>query len=296
MQVRKNYLLEKGLRVGHGRGKSPFRRKTMTIGIAALCTRQEGDKKYGVIIGAADRLITIGQGVISYEPPQQKIHMLTPLIVAIPAGDNDINMEVIKNTIEAISNKKSVYDIADLYSQKYEDYIKEAIERTILYPRGLTWDSYNNLKYDKDPSWFNNCKTNVFGYENPGSETIIAGVDESGPQIYLVNNGWVRCQNWAGFATVGIGGEHARLEFIIGNHSSSNPYADTLLLTYIAKQRASIAAQVGEDTDLFSISIKDGYVDLPEELKVVKKIYADMSSKQAKDKNIINKKVRGIIN
>lgn len=54
------------------RQKKPFRRQTLTIGIAALCTRQEGEKEYGVIIGAADRLITIGQGIIAYEAIQKK--------------------------------------------------------------------------------------------------------------------------------------------------------------------------------------------------------------------------------
>lgn len=275
--------------------KKPIRRKTVTIGIAALCAREEGDKKYGVIIGAADRLITIAEGQISYEPPRQKIHMLTPLIVAIPAGDNDINVEVIKNTIGAISNINSVYDVADIYSQQYEDYIKKVVERTVLYPRNLNWDSYNNFNYSKDQDWLIAGKINIFGVENPASETIIAGVDESGPQIYLVNNGWARCQNWAGFATVGIGGEHARLEFIIGNHSSSNPYADTLLLTYIAKQRANMAAHVGEDTDLFSLSLKDGYTNLSKELELLARIHNEFSSKQAKDKNKLYAKVRDIM-
>lgn len=56
-----------------------------------------------------------------------------------------------------------------------------------------------------------------------------------------------------------------------------------------------MAAPVGEDTDLFSISLKDGYVDLSEELKIVKKIYNEICLKQANDNNRINNKVRSII-
>ena len=102
------------------RQKKPFRKQTMTIGIAALCTRQEGDKKHGVVIGAADRLVTIGQGEITYEPLQKKIHMLTTLIVAIPGGNININAEVVNKTKEALLNKIGVSnhlvdDVADLY-------------------------------------------------------------------------------------------------------------------------------------------------------------------------------------
>jgi len=282
------------------RQKKPFRRQTLTIGIAALCTRQEGEKEYGVIIGAADRLITIGQGIIAYEAIQKKIHMLTPLIVAIPSGSTEINIEVVKRTQESISKdqrivSRSVYDVADLYSQKHEEYIKEIIEKTVLYPRNLNWEDYNNFKYDRDPTWFINGKIDVFGEENPTSEIIIAGIDEQGPAIYNISKGWTRNENHQGFTTVGIGGEHARLEFIIGNHSSSSSYTETLLLTYIAKQRANLAAHVGKDTDLFSISLKDGYTNLSKELELLTKIHNVFLLKQEKDKYKLYTKVRGII-
>ena len=131
--------------------------------------------------------------------------------------------------------------------------------------------------------------------EDPISETIIAGVDEGGPQIFVVCNGWARREDWAGFTTVGIGREHANLEFMIAKHTSSNSYADTLLLTYIAKQRANMAAQVGEETDLFSISLNDGYTNLSKELELLAKIYNEFSLKKEKDINELYNKVRGML-
>jgi len=178
-----------------------------------------------------------------------------------------------------------VEEIADIYSKNLVAHLKKIIERTILEPVGLNWKSYLSNYPDKYPSWFEERKMKVWGdIEPPVTKTIIAGVDENGAHIFIINeDGEVTCQDRAGFAAIGIGVWHAESQFMFEKHSPSKPYPDTLFLTYVAKRRAEVAPGVGKDTDLCVISLRGGYVELSEELIVFNKVYENIIRKGEKE-------------
>jgi len=266
----------------------------VTVCIAAIATGlykvNDRDEEIPVIIGVSDRMITAVD--FEYERPQSKISRITPYIVALTAGDDAIQATVLNRT-ESHFNKEMagdprffpVEEIADIYSKNLVAHLKQTIERTILEPVGLNWKSYLSSYPDKAPIWFEERKKKVWGdIDPPITKTIIAGVDEDGAHIFVIDGeGSITCQDRAGFAAVGIGEWHAESQFMFEKHSPSKPYPDTLFLTYVAKRRAEVAPGVGKDTDLCVISLKGGYVELSEELVAFNKVYENIIRKGEKE-------------
>jgi len=276
----------------------------VTVCIAAIATGlfrvNDKDEEHPVIIGASDRMITAGD-IIEYEPDQSKISRITPFIVALSAGDDAIQAEILNRTENHISKILSddpyffaVEEAADVYSRKLIEHKKQVIERTVLQPVGLKWDTYMSKYSEGIPYWFEERMKKVFGDTDlPITETIIAGVDESGAHIFVIDeSGYIRRQDRAGFAAVGIGAWHAESQFMFERHSPLKSYSDTLFLTYVAKRRSEVAPGVGRDTDLFAISLNGGYIELLEEQDALKKVYNNLIKKTENDtiklRNTIN--------
>jgi hypothetical protein len=78
---------------------------------------------------------------------------------------------------------------------------------------------------------------------------LIAGLDDSGPHIYLVEDDNIKCYDTYGYAAIGSGAFHARSQFINSNHSPADPAQTALYTVYLAKKRAEAAPGVGEHTD-----------------------------------------------
>gem|GEM_PF-678438 len=264
----------------------------MTVCIAAIAKGLWKDnKEYPVIIGAADRMVSTED--IEYERPLSKIIRVTPFIVSLTSGNDAIQAEVVSRTEahfdrELANNPRffSVYEVADLYSRNLIDHKKETIERTILNPRALTWDSYNSMLSNKNPEWFKEDMKNVFGNDNlPSTETIIAGVDETGAHLFVIDqDGYISRQDRIGFAAIGIGKWHAESQFMFERHTPLKSDEDTIFLSYLAKRRAEVAPGVGNDTDLVYISLKGGYVELIEEQNALKKLYNSIIKKTEREK------------
>jgi len=300
-----NYFLDKTSAEGHirprpprpprpSRRRHPIRRKALTVCIAAIATGLfrigDKDEEYPIIIGISDRMVTVGD-IMEVERTQSKINRITPFIVTLTAGDDTIQAAILNRTEshfykELAANPRffSVEEVANLYSQNLISYIQHSIERSVLEPSGLNWNKYYKLKYDKTPKWFEDKIIEVFGDYPFDTETIIAGVDESGAHIFLIDkNGQVIWRDRAGFATIGIGSWHAESQFLFEKHSPSKSYPDTIFLTYVAKQRAEVAPGVGKDTDLCVISLKGSYVELSEELIAFNKVYENLIKKGEKE-------------
>jgi len=273
----------------------------VTVCIAAIATGlvkgDKKDKEIPVIVGASDRMVSALD--IGYERPQSKISRITPFIVALSAGNDAVQAEVLSRTeshfqTELANNPRwfPVEEVADKYSQNLVTYLREAIERTILEPVGLNWDTYMSSHPDRHPLWFEERRKEVFEDYPPSTETIVAGVDESGAHIFEVNrDGLVVRRDRAAFATIGSGYRHAESQFMFEGHSPSKSYPDTLFLTYVAKRRAEVAPGVGKDTDLFTISLRGGYVELQEELDTFKKVYDSILRKGEEERAELKLKI-----
>jgi hypothetical protein len=262
------------------------RRKAVTVCIASIFTDLSPDNgEYMGIVGASDRMVSYGD--IEYEPQQSKVKRITPFIVTLSAGDCSIQTEVLNHTESKLYRAWdgepdfcSVEQVANMYSMSLITHKRQIIERTILQPVDLTWQTYIHKYPNEIPSWFKERMKEIFEYIDP-PQTIIAGIDivrdnyEIGiPHLFLIDqNGRISCQDSIGFAAIGIGEGHAKSQFMFERHSPAKPYAETVFLTYMAKRHAEVAPGVGRDTDLFVISLKGYYDNLVEESKALKKVY-----------------------
>lgn len=234
----------------------PKRRVPVTVCVAAICKDELSNQT--MIFGAADRMLTAGD--IEFEPPRQKMLALTSSIVVMSAGDDPIQMEILRDVQAAVSKRVAeepsnwwrVKDVAFLYVHYRNKAKQRRAESAILEPLNL---SLPGFLHDKNiPQETKDQLTKeLINFELPRVEAIFAGVDNDvgGTHIYVVRDGEVSCHDGIAFASIGVGAWHSDSQFMLGRHAWCQPVADTLLLVYMAKKRAEVAPGVGKATDMF---------------------------------------------
>ncbi|MDD3853914.1 MAG: hypothetical protein PHD40_09725 [Syntrophomonadaceae bacterium] len=223
----------------------------MTVCVAAIC--QDG------IIGASDRMLTAGD--IEFEPLQPKIINLTTSIFIMVAGDSSLQSELIdcvrKDVNQRITSNPdnwwNVKDVADIYNQYYNYTRFKKAENQILSPLGLDNNSFINRQHEMDSSLVMQLSREMINFDLPATQAIFAGVDTSGPHLYVSNNGIISCQDIVGFASIGVGAWHANSQMMFSGHAKWKLLPETLLLVYSSKKRAEVAPGVGEATDMVKV-------------------------------------------
>lgn len=237
----------------------------MTVCVAALCST-------GAIFGATDRMLTAGD--IEFEPTVSKIFPLTNALCAMTAGDSSLQVELLQLTYREImeririepANWWAVKDVAELYSKHYDQVRRKRSERAILSPLGLTHESFVASQQTMSEALVRMLATELINYSLPAVSTIFAGVDMTGPHLYVTDGGEVSCLDGVGFAAIGAGRWHASSQFMFAQHDRTKPAPETMLLTYHAKKRAEVAPGVGSGTDMFVLGPQLGsYSTVPAE-------------------------------
>ena len=234
----------------------------MTVCATALFSMPDGSAG---VLGASDRMLTVPPD-IQYEPHQQpKIHRLTNSIVIMTAGDSALQADVLhrvsKKAYELIDIEKRwlvVREIAVIYSEAYAVERQARAEMDVLRPLGLNFSDWVSRQQELAPNIVAEIAKELWRFQAASISAIIVGVDPSGPHIYVVRNSDVTCHDKVGFATIGVGKNHAGSEFMFAGHSRFRPYPETLLLVHRAKKRAEAAPGVGKETDMFVIGPKIG--------------------------------------
>lgn len=259
---------------------------TVTVCVAAICDDD-------TIFGASDRKITAGD--IEFEPEAVKIDRITQSVAVMAAGDSAIHAEILQSVHADVQDQDWLWDvkeIAELYSQYYNTLRQKGAERAFLAPFGLTMDAFIGRQGDMSPEWVKQVGYEIINY-NPGNvEAIVAGVDEMGAHIWVVENEMVSCHDNEGYAAVGIGRAHAKSQFMFSGHTRRNYLPETLLLTYTAKKRAEAAPGVGTATDMFIVGPTRGTFDYLHE-GVLAKLEAIYKTVRRKEKNIVKKAEEG---
>lgn len=224
----------------------------VTVCVAAMC---DGN----TIIGASDRMLTSGD--IQFEPQQPKIIPLTKSIFIMVAGDSSMQAEIIQN-VQFDVNKRigedpanwwNVRDVANLYSQYYNEVRFKKAEKNILSSLGLDNNTFITRQKEMDSNLVLQITKELMNYEAPRISTIFAGIDTSGAHIYVADNENVSCLDLVGFAAIGVGSWHASSQMMFAGHTRFKSIPETLLLVYSAKKRAEVAPGVGESTDMFMV-------------------------------------------
>ena len=229
----------------------------MTVCVAAISE--------GRVIGASDRMLTSGD--IEFEPEQSKIVMITNSIAAMIAGDMALQTEILINVLNDVRSRIAgdinhwwtVKDVADLYFHYYEEAQNLRTTRLLLHPLGLDHSTYRNAP----PDLVARIAVDLVNFVMPSIEAVFIGVDEQGPHIYTVKNNGVLCQDWVGFAAIGVGSQHSNSQLMFAGHVKSKGMPETLLSVYAAKKRAEVAPGVGVGTDMCLIGpTKGSYIDI----------------------------------
>ncbi len=255
----------------------------MTVCIAAIYNNN-------AILAASDRMVTGGYGDITFEPPISKILRLTNAIGILTAGDQSIQIQVYQATKKVVDQKiannperwLTVLEVVQDYSTCFLELRKRLIEAQILSPYDLTFDKFISQQGNMNQGFVNTISSRIdrFQSENMNSiETIIAGIDDDGgidvPHVYVVRNGKVNCHDKLGFASIGIGSNHAISHFMLSEYSRVDPEAKALLTVHQAKKKAEVSPGVGSTTDMCIIGIGKGqFVDIVpiKDLDIVRKL------------------------
>jgi len=221
----------------------------VTVCVAAICD--------GRVVGASDRMLTAGD--IEFEPEASKLRNMNNAIGAMLAGNTAMQSEIMgrltRETYAQIESNRDewlrVEDVANQYYKHYLDIKRERSEQRLLHPLGLDGSAFLEKQKQMDTNLIDKLAKDLVNFEMPAIEAIFAGIDGTGPHIYTVRNNGVSCQDWAGFASIGVGAWHADSQLMIARHTRQRPMPETLLLIYSAKKRAEVAPGVGQATDMF---------------------------------------------
>jgi hypothetical protein len=204
----------------------------------------------------------ITAGDVEFEPPMQKIWKLTDSIAVMVAGDLGLHADFWADLWSAVQDRLRnqpakpwrVRDVAYLYQSLWMDAHAKFAERDLLRPLGLTLGSFIDKQRDMSPDFSRRLADNIRSYPQLEVGVLIAGVDDRGSHLYVVDDGEVSCKDPLGFAAIGVGAVHANSHFMISKHTRFETIARTLLRTYVAKRRSEVAPGVGDSwTDMFVV-------------------------------------------
>lgn len=216
-------------------------------------------------------------GNIQFTPPSSKIFPMTSSIAALVSGDMNLHAELlaqlragIKDTLDVMKELGTtrwltVKEVAEKYAALHGEQRTKAAESKFLIPLGLTRTSYIERQGALSVSLLEKLAAELVAFSLPMTSGIFAGVDESGPHLYVVSNGEIFCHDIVAFAAIGMGAYHANSHLMFSKHSRATNLARALALTYTAKKRAEVAPGVGSETDMFMIGDAIGsYRDISE--------------------------------
>jgi 20S proteasome alpha/beta subunit len=240
------------------------------------------------ILGASDRMLTAGD--VQFEPQQPKIRPITSSIVVMIAGHSPMQEEILQTVARDVATKidseptkwLDVADVAEFYRVRCNDARNKRSENSLLAPLGLNLSTFITQQAFMNTELISKLATELINFRPPDVEAIIAGVDGTGPHIYVARNSDITCQDGVGFAAIGAGYWHANSQLMFAGHTRNRPLPESLLLVYKAKRRAEVAPGVGRDgTDMFFIPSVGKYDTIGDHvLKELDNIYRDVQREE----------------
>ena len=264
----------------------------MTVCIAAICHRgfPEGD----YIVGAADRMMTVGDGSndIEYEPPIRKLHGLTsgvPNVIAMVAGNMTVHskiLPIVRNEL-AGRGRVPVEDAAEAYGRAFREYRRLRAEREVLEPLGLTYETMT-------PS--DDVSTRLYGH-HLYAEAIIAGVDSTGAHLYRISDpGHPYCFDSGGFVAIGIGASNAESQLMLERYAPHWHFRQALFALYTAKVRGEAAPGVGNETDVCWVGPNTAYASDSKLIEALGKAYENKRKRDDQSRFDAEREVSAFLN
>ena len=273
-----NYPLHVGRRKQYTRDRSARLRWRwpMTVCIAAI----SGQWTAPAIIAATDKMRTAGD--VQFEGKAGKTFAFTSTVVALGAGDSSDELEICRRALARVqaAGLTEVQEIAESFAETYRTFRQEVFERELLSPYKLTLDEFNLNQRALTPEFAERIQRLVRDRYLPmsdrdfGCSTIIAGVDASGPHLYVVRDpGQVSCEDSAGFAAVGSGARHAETYLMLDGYSPDTEFWHGVLTVYSAKRQSENAPFVGPATELIRLDATGLGVAQEAEITNIESVY-----------------------
>lgn len=245
----------------------------MTICISAICNGGNS------VIVASDKMITYTYPPYhQFEHPKPKIHKISNKIVLMSAGSALLPsefLEILQEKIEKVRvPPSSVRKVANIAVDTYKLVRINTIENRILSKYGIQWSEYKQfLSSGKMPEVFYRIVGQVEEFRLE-LDVIIAGVDNSGAHIYVIDNpGDISSFDDIGYTAIGSGSYHAIRSFIENNYSIDLPLNIATYVVYEAKKYAECAPGVGKQTELVIINESGIYIVKEELMQTLDNIY-----------------------
>jgi hypothetical protein len=209
-----------------------------------------------IILGASDRMLTAGD--IQFEPGDIKIRRLTTSIAILTAGDSDLHAEILQSVFSEVraidlDDSWEIKEIAEMYAKYYGEVRSKRAERAYLSPLRLTMDEFLDRQQSMDSDTVARLTTEIINFDAGCAQAIVAGIDSTGPHLWVVDNESVSCHDRVGFAAIGAGEWHAKSQFMFAGYGRFISVPRAMRITYGAKKRAEVAPGVGNATDMFYI-------------------------------------------
>jgi len=192
------------------------------------------------------------------------------LISGAGSTQTSICNAVVQRTANDWSNEDiRVQDIADMFAQELANYRARHAEQVFLRPLGLDTATFMANQNSYQPKFVEDTIHNIQNLEIGEMQTIIMGMDKSGPHLFHIDKwGNIRCDDLIGFTAIGIGEWHATSYLMLAKYSRKLQFQTALLHMYLAKRKAEAAPGIGRTTDIFFISdhfittLRDGVQDI----------------------------------
>jgi len=157
----------------------------LTVGIAAIS--QQGTGSY--VILASDRMVTAWEDT-EYEPNKPKLYRLRDdnKIVVLIAGDTAAQSVIGQAASIEISRRdvSEVREAAEIFAKHVGEYRKDAVEREVLAPFGLTFDTYISRPREMSDALTFSIRDELRNLDS-GVEAVVAGVESGGwSHIYQI--------------------------------------------------------------------------------------------------------------
>jgi hypothetical protein len=200
-------------------------------------------------------------GDIQFEPSDIKIRRLTNSIAIQTAADSDLHDEIYQGVSAEVQARIeydpddwwAVKDVAELYARHYNEVKSKRAERALLAPLRMTMEEFLDRQQDMNSELVARLTSEIINFDAGTVQAIIAGIDVTGPHLWLVHNESVRCLDRVGFVAIGAGEWHSKSQFMFAEYSRFTSITTAMRLIYSAKKRAEVAPGVGEATDMFYI-------------------------------------------
>jgi hypothetical protein len=249
-------------------GATLNKRKPLTVCISAIC-------EHGLIVGAADRMLTFNKGETEFELKATSTgdnftFKITPVnsaknVVMMMAGNTSFQSEIALMIIHHIEKRElagnirlTVAETVEMYIEIYNQKRAKYVEGVFLKPLGLDTPEFLKQLSSFPTGYAEAITKQMTDFDfSQGVQTIITGIDDEGSHLYSLNENNPTCFDATGYAAIGIGENHAKSQFMLNNYTRIVPQEEALWLVYMAKRKAEIAGGVGKITDLFRIGPKD---------------------------------------